>query len=226
MKPLLQSRETSEYSLDNLLGGQDYQQAQDAAQAGDLDTALSGIDHAIDALRFDPVYSRYFTLRGSIHSQKNNLDAAKADFMRALAIDPADGEARSLLCQLLQDQERYLEALTLWRLSMDRHRDLAFFIRQADLEIHVRDFAGAQDSLAQAIQNGGTAHEHEVVKSWQVKLAVAEENHDYARELQGDMDKDRPSKLKVEGVLAPPDKEPESGKKKPVINWDIIDPPK
>ena len=70
---------------------------------GSVDVALNAFNQAIEAYASD-AYSNYHwgfaeahTWRGLVHQQKGDLDKAKADWQRALEIDPEYGWAKSVL---------------------------------------------------------------------------------------------------------------------------------
>lgn len=196
IESLLQTATASDTDMAIREGGDAYLAAQAKLASGKIDEALRKATEAIDALKIDPVFSRYFTLRARIQLKKQNVTAAVEDFNRALVVNPSDATARLELANLYYSQAQYLEALSELRQIGDEHRDLTYEIRRVELEVRSGDFKGADASLKRGLALAKTAHEREMVLSWRVKLAAAQGESDAAS--LAEMGK-RPSPIKPAG---------------------------
>lgn len=219
IEPLVTAVGEADADMASRQGGGDFLKARGQLSGGKLDEALRSVSDAIDALKIDPAYSRYFALRARIQMRKENLAAAREDYNRALAVNPNDSDARRELAQLHYSQENYLEALSELRRIADGHRDLAYHTRRAELEIRLGDLDGAGDTLKQAQAQAKTAHDQEVVKSWQVKLAAEQGRTAEANAALADMQKKRPSGVNPAGAKGASN----AKGKKPKIDFSILD---
>lgn len=180
IKSLTEATAIGDLGMATREGGEQFLAAKSKLAGGDFDEALREATAAIDSLKLDPVFSRYFTLRARIQVKRNNPTAAIEDLNRALVVNPNDSRARMELAGLYYAQDRHLESLSELRRVGDDRRDLAYEIRRGELEIRLGDHQGADASLKRALTLAKTRHEREMVQSWRVKLAAAQGKSDAA----------------------------------------------
>ena len=227
IEPMMNVSENLDTDYSTLNGGKSYIKAFSQFENNQLEEAFDEIDKAIDAITLNPAFSRYYTLRGLVKTRKDDLIGAMNDFEQALEINSGDKDARIQLCSLLQDQEKYLEALSLTRQTPEEYRDLNFYLNKGELELKLEDFTEANISFDQALSLAEDSVNQEIVLSWQAKIAREKGNTEAEIAILERMQKMRPSPQtktaldKLKGrQSSPPTKKQDS---KPTIDFGILD---
>src|SRR5436190_9198108 len=96
-------------TLAGIKAGNEYQQAEQAYLAGDLDKALKLVDRS---LQINPSVTKSHVLRGRIHLERSDLEGSLNEFQKAEALDPKNVEAQyyqGIVYERFQQSDKALE---------------------------------------------------------------------------------------------------------------------